>query len=365
MSSPADDVQGSLSFSAWLEQEQDEASGPANDLPPTASEWTQVLDDYDNPGLRIQVGSTVPLSYARQHARRLFVSTLHRLLPSLTDTLVSADGITLQNQADAARAAITAFVEALPQTDSDAQIRPHPVETLRSLIQDRELASESLAKHIDGWQKRYHLTDEWVHRAANDTLFIAAYFENKGIEVGTPLRLLVVDPGASLHEGRVRSLADIPDSLIAMVNSRHELTWSPVYIDDLKWSFLLEGDIEGSNGGLFAGFDPRTESIDKGVKRILPALEGRLRRVLERIAADDRQLNMALTIPHLRKLTAFEWLVRFQVFGHSRGDIARELAAARSERDPERVGGEDYYKSDVGKRIRKVAELIDLTLRET
>ena len=90
-----------------------------------------------------------------------------------------------------------------------------------------------------------------------------------------------------------------------------------------------------------------------------------MRRALENITREDRLVNGALTIPPFRKTNAFDWLVFIQVLGHSRGDIARELAAARRERDPEWAGGEDDYKSNVGKRIRKVAELIGLTLRDS
>jgi hypothetical protein len=134
-----------------------------------------------------------------------------------------------------------------------------------------------------------------------------------------------------------------------MVSSRHEFTVAPVYIDDLKWSFLQPADNERSNDGFLAGFDPRTESIDDGVKRILPALEGRLRRALETIAREDRLVNSALTIPEFRKMNAFEWLVQYQVFEKDFARIAKKV---------------DRKPSQIGRAVNEAGELVGLTLRQ-
>jgi hypothetical protein len=139
-----------------------------------------------------------------------------------------------------------------------------------------------------------------------------------------------------------------------MVSSRHEFTVAPVYIDDLKWSFLQPADNERSNDGFLAGFDPRTESIDDGVKRILPALEGRLRCALENVAREDRLANGALAIAPFRKVTAFEWLVRYQVEQKKFPAIAKQHRV---------LHGKQLTPAHVRAEVRKVAVLAGITLQ--
>ena len=108
------------------------------------------------------------------------------------------------------------------------------------------------------------------------------------------------------------------------------------------------GDASIPDDGLFATFDPRAETIDSGVERILPVLKIRLRQVLWLIAAEDIIENETYFPPSSHSAVAFEWLVRYQVLGQSKIEIARSV-----EKDHRHVGRE----------INRAAELIDLTLR--
>ena len=321
---------------------------------------------------KIGTGTTVPVEYVQSQSRAWFFGALYRLAPHVSQDLLRSETFELLGRHDAIVDQWQAAVK-IAWPDFGDQIK-HA--TTHPLYESTVVAAEPLNRAIVAWQQSYHLTGEWLFAAAQETIRAArdafGYPEplrelTDHLPNGLPLMLDNVDRVAHPHiDKELYAFAHKP------LNSPGWLHWTPthkeiqlpVYLDSLKHPPQVFDDGEWEDDGWFGTFDPRTESIEAATKRLLETLRPRVRRALEAIAAEDRELNGALASVQFRTPVVFEWLVRFQVLGHSRGDIARELAAARRQRDPKWAGGEDHYKSNVGKRIREAAELVGLTLRD-
>lgn len=295
------------------------------------------------PPLRIGRGATVERPEAEARGRAIFVKALYDLVPGATTCLVNPEALEFERQYEAV------YTDALHAAASDPVLAKMPASlaTLASVSEPFSAALDAKWAVIERWQGDFALHGDWLADLAWRTMWAAREMHEVGLEYIGPLGLggfnswILPDraEGASARE----------------VVFEHGSPVYPVFVEDLK----VTADEAG-----FDMYDPSTEDLGTATDRLLEALRPRVRTVLAAIAADDTAQMDRVAPVRFRSPVAFEWLVRFQVLGHSRGDIARELAAARRLRDPEWTGGEDHYKSNVGKRIREAAELIGLTLRD-
>lgn len=291
----------------------------------------------------IGTGETVPVSYIQAQARTVFAGALYRLAPHVTADLLKPEAFELE------AAFGIAVVKEFFETEQPELLPQYP--SLAEWTFASSVARDGLRDYVRDWQRRHHLNDDWLHWAAMDTIhktFVFTYRAededfSKRFPDGVPLFLSDVDGMATLHDGK---------------ESRTRVEPAPVRLDHLKCSHDEGSDSVQEDDGEIGTFDPRTETIDAAVKRLMPELELRLRRRLVNIAAEDRDLNAAQPPMEFRKANAFEWLVRFQVLGESRKQIARTVAEARGNDDPQ------DYASYIGKEIRRVANIIGLTLRD-
>lgn len=267
--------------------------GAAWDLPPRASEALiadHLGDLLSVRSLRIGPGETVPEAYVQVTMRAMFLDALHRLAPQTTQDLAG----------DEAHEIVAQDYRAL----GTYLMPPHD----RQPLDEAERRED---RFIDAWQHQYGLPDAWLHVAAMMTMQRARDLHRHGKTFDAPLVL----PG-------VTALADldgIPD---------HRPTEIPARLNNL-----------------IITFNPRTETVDDAVKRLMP----HLRDHLTAIADDDRTLNDARAPKTYRTTTAYEWLVRYQVLGESRNAIAC---------------ADDIHRAHVSAQVNETAALIGLTLRK-
>lgn len=266
------------------------------DLLPRISEIlvAEYRDDLlSAPSYRIGPGETVPEAYVRLIASALFVDALYRLVPETTRDLAGDEAREIVAQVSGA------FGTYL--------MPPHDRQPL-------DEAERRQDRYIDAWQHRYQLRDAWLHTAAELTMRRAYDLHHHGKAGDGPLVL----PGAA-------AIANLGDDPV------HLLSDNPARLDGL------------------ISFNPRTETVDAAMKRLMPDLECRLREHLTAIAADDRARNDARMPKVYRTTTAFEWVVRYQVRGESRNEIA---CADRCDR------------GHVSKSVNETADAIGLALRQ-
>lgn len=185
------------------------------------------------------------------------------------------------------------------------------------LFADAQRLRRAQETYVSQWQDRYDLHDPWISGAARTTLEMVG--------------------------GR-----DYSGSLLLFAPDAHE--WIPKAMP-----IVLNGQDLGT-------FDPRNETLSAACLRLLPELEARLKESLQAVVDNDRALEAAQAPVMYKSAKAFEWLVRVQVLGDSRGEIARSLADARKAQDPDWTYRPDSYKSYVGKEIKRAADQCGLTL---
>lgn len=317
-------------------------------------------------------GATVPASYVQAQARALFLGALYRWASEVIDELYTKD--LYRMFADWQRAFGEWYFESgahsvhgkeLPDT-----MRSHPAYAVMNEIRDRELA------YIQDWQARHHLEGDWILWAAFDSLVMrnaCGYPEDPAPELvewfpnGLPIYLSDLDASRTVFDGLEVPPQPPPGNpfKLRMVPA-HKLRERPVFLDDLKHPAIDTDDHHYEDEGDFATFTPRGETVDDAVTRIMPELERRLRAALERMEDDDRQLNDAMKPVTFRKVTAFEWLVRYQVLEESQRQISYSLAEVKWGHEPDWERKHNPYDNTgyVGKEIKRVARLIGLTLRE-
>jgi hypothetical protein len=226
-------------------------------------------------------------------------------------------------------------------------------------------ASAALDGAIQAWQSRHNLSARWIYTAAQETIQAAKItFDypdpspklTDNLPNGLPLMLDFVDRAANPH-------IDKQDYAMEHGIRPGAMKWGPihkqvhieVYLDDLKHPPILMHDEAGEpygeleDDGVIGSFDPRTEDVKHATERLLEALRPRIRARLEAVEIEDRELNGALSPVRFRSPDAFEWLVRYQILGESRGAISRATGAD---------------KSQVSRAIKDAATFIGLTLRK-
>lgn len=373
------------------------AGKPDNATPDQVN--SELIDAYyeiplDYRSIRIGSGETVGDAYSRAFARLYFLKALYRLAPETSTTLGTADARaaarveseiwgTLGPEIEAASNAVREAKDLLEVGPIKTPLRESMERAIQSIdkwmhtpeAEALKTAAGFLSQHVNAWQERWSLEDDWIADAAYMTLMVFQAYAAAGYWFEGPLVLDVKSLYTSTHDGKELKVSyddralDVKDQEVAAktlfrFTPNHKLIEVPIHLDHLKHPPRVVDDGECEDDGWFGTFDPRTESIEAATTRLLESIRPRLHRALEAIAAEDRELNGALAPVQFRSPVAFEWLVQFQVLGQSRGDIARELAGARRRGDPNWTGGEDHYKSNVGKRIREAAELVGLTLRD-
>lgn len=269
----------------------------------------RLLDDESSrdPDLRLGRGATVSQLFVQAKSRSLFLYALWKLLPDTTTELL----------AYAPPATISQYLEQqkVVTGNPDAMIAAGPDRFARTLLEAAQQVEIALNEHISRWQLRYHLHDPWVAEAARFTLEATSSSYIDGNIYQAPLLLSLAD-----------TLADVHDDL------------------DIEFRVVLSG-----KDADLGTFDPRVETVDAAVRRLLPDLKQRLRRSLESIADSDLASNAPQHSKTLDTLSAFDWLVRYQVIGHSKTEIAQAVHKDRTH---------------VTREINAAAKLIGLTLRD-
>lgn len=289
-------------------------------------------------------GATVSGNDSTAWARSQFLYALHNLIPHLTQDLLASQVLYLHDADTGARNLWKQATESLKRAGKSKQeLELHP--TYAELIQ----SGEAVDRYIIQWMKRHNLPvdteNQWLTKTVISTVMFAADLRDSGYQYDgafvLPLECLIDNLNSS--NGRP-------------VKCRHCLGHSteptalmgrPVYLDDMKYPESAEYDEYWASGEI-GTFDPRSETVAAGLKRLLPELESRLRHALESIADEDRVLNGAQRSKHYRNKTAFEWLVRYQVLRESFSRIADSA-------------GTDYR--NVSRQVKEAARLIGLTLR--
>lgn len=98
----------------------------------------------------------------------------------------------------------------------------------------------------------------------------------------------------------------------------------------------------------FGVFDPRAETIDEAVSRMLPELERRFRQTLEYMAGIDDEVEAAPEYDRVPADRHFDWLIRYQLIGESMSGIAN---------------ADGLDRRYVSRSIHGIADLIGLKLR--
>jgi hypothetical protein len=286
--------------------------------------------------VRIGDGATVPVSYLQERARGLFADALYRLVPETSACLASDDVLDVADR----------LYPAVPYSDS-------PLDTVtatnQAMVTDggfdssQEHAFAQLEAMIDAWQHHFQLSDSWIHLSAWRAVAFGLAYRRSGRRYNGGLPLDDIRVG--LHDGK-------QDTVLQEWERRsfpepHRLISTPVFLDALKYPDSADFD-EYWESGEFGTFDPNSETVDAGAKRLMPELEKRLRRALESMADQDRVLNHAQKPKAYKTVQAFEWLVRFQVLEESFSQIAKSADT-------------DYR--NVGRQVKEAASIIGLTPR--
>ncbi|MGC4108710.1 MAG: hypothetical protein QM753_20495 [Thermomicrobiales bacterium] len=254
--------------------------------------------------IRFGNGETVASASLQDRARVLFFETLERMVPEARQALVS----------DEARLLVLQLHDAVGVIRTAEDIRG---------------AQGAVRDFLWRWQETYNLRDDWV---AVHVLFVMA----------------------SVHEHRKEYSPD------------RAAEWWQLSVEWMKWAEDVERrnmikltDLHQPHGTLsiftsprdrgdLGTFDSTVETIDVAVKRIMPELERRLRETLNRLVTTAITLDGAVKSVTLKDTRAFEWLVRYQVFGESKNAIAKDV---------------DRDRGHVTREVNRMAEWIGLTLR--
>jgi len=243
-------------------------------------------------GPRIGDGEIVSRSYERQEARIYFLASLFTLVPEAEAPVLSGD---FQKTIYSGR-----------QHDAPAQ----------------EIVCQ--------WQARYRLPDQWVFDFFMLELEGAAPDDGRWYwEPGRqgPLRY-------TLRAGKVP----------------HRNGGYHIALYELHEYFEFEdGTLSDDDFDTIGMYDPRAETENDAVKRIMPELERRLRKALKVTALDDADLCETVPTRNLPPGRHFDWTVRYQVLGESFARIA---------------ASDGVLDRTVSDGVHAVADLIGLTLRK-
>lgn len=277
--------------------------------------------------VRTGPGEIVPRSYAQAGARRGFMTLVAHMEPRALHDL---------NRPPFAGIVRDAQGEAIIDMRATA------------VTSDWERVVDDTARSLVGpvreWGNRYHLTDTWCLEAAMMTALLFDFPK------GT-VRTTFETPGdafVDLYEGKA---ADMP------LDEFPTLTYVPdhlqrtrtVFLDHLKYPTIEHDDgwHEEDEGDL-GTFDPRAETIDHAIKRMMPELETRLRRTLAQMITEDTAGD-TVPVRNSPPMRDFIWTARYQVLGKSYSGIAKM---------------EGIDRKAVTKAVRKVAGFLGLTLRD-
>lgn len=254
------------------------------------------------PPLRIGHGATVERSEAEARGRRIFAKALYDLVPESTALLVTPNTLGVERAYQAAHA------PALHAAASDPALAnlQYSLDVLASVSAPFAAALTEKWMVIEKWQCRLRLHDDWLTELAWRTIDTAWEMHECGLEYRGPLGLGSLSWEVSRYE---------PDDTVDSreVIFEHGNPVYPIFVDDLKIS---------PNESGFDIYDPDAESVKAATDRLLQALRPRVRRALELIVSEHRELTDAL--PPVRKISsaAFEWLVQYQVMNKTMPAIA-------------------------------------------
>lgn len=184
-----------------------------------------------------------------------------------------------------------------------------------------------------------------------------------GLECSHPHRYLPKTPRiqpVSVYEGRDRRrvIAARDEGAVKLPEHSTSVMKNGTVRDSDSYAILIadllyedpEGRKESPEDADIGDFDPRGETIDQAISRLLPEFETRLRYALQNIVEQDAGIGDGVPTRALPSRRHFEWSIRYQVKGETFRHIATSEGLVESR-----------Y---VSKAVRSVAELIGLTLRE-
>lgn len=280
------------------------------------------------------IGATTTGAYARSKTRRLFLDALHNVAPHVMAALVteealglirSLDSLTAQQERDRRR------LEHDWSTASSTEAKHAAFDAYLSSAarQEDNPPWNQLSRHIESWQRAHNLAEPWIADAARMTLWLAAQHQATGSAFDGPYAL---------------GEADLTATPLDVTGVDSDSRGIPVSLDSLK---MLDREFGGE--GLLGFFNPRMETVDAGVERLLHSIEVRVRMLLQlHVIGDVRAGNAIPTPGEMRTNRAFEWLVRYQVLEESRNEIARM---------------DQVDRSNVGREVKKAADLVGLEPR--
>lgn len=302
----------------------------------TIAEGTRRMFTYqlaradDAPLLRIGRGATVARPEVETYGRAIFAKALYDLVPATTARLASPDALEVE------RTYQTAHDEALHATASEPALEnlPYSLDVLCDFSTSFAAALDAKWEVVEAWQRDFRLSDEWLAKLAWDTMRTAREMQEVGLEHRGPL-----GTGYPLSW----TYPDYKDDASAAsreVVFEGSLPVFPIFVEDLKFSPDEAG---------FDMYDPRSEDVDDATKRLLNALQPRVRRALEAVAAEEREITGSLAPVAYRTPRAFEWLVRYQVLREDMDEIAEAVGVSTQA---------------VQRHIHKAKNTIGLNLRE-
>jgi hypothetical protein len=187
---------------------------------------------------------------------------------------------------------------------------------------------DRLSGFIRQWQVKYNLTGGWLHRAA-----LATIQAHASGDLGSGLVLLELENRPDMYEGRTpvppprppsgnpsKDLLHALDRIVMFPAGPEEVCLDDLYGRERMMARARGGvarqEWEDSRRVVLGEFDPRAETMDAAVERIMPRLETLLRGALDLIVEADQKVLDARPVRIYRRIDEhMAWLVRYQVFG--------------------------------------------------
>jgi hypothetical protein len=226
--------------------------------------------------------------------------------------------------------------QVVPRAFVQQEARTYFVASLLEFLPEAKAEMNSLwplpnEEAVRSWQAKYHLYDRWVYE------FLM--LENMDIDIHEGRWFYDHNrKGPRKYTVRAGKLAKRNGGYFIALYELHE------YFEH------EDGTPSDDDFDTIGMYDPRTETENEAVARIMPELERRLRNALRVTERDDRDQGETVSNRPLPPAHHFGWTVRYQVLGES----YRKIAETDDIREVRTV-------SDA---VRRVSDLVGLTLRE-
>lgn len=303
-------------------------------------------------------GEVVPRRWEQRQARARFMAALAVTAPDVYAELWAPE------MAGLWRAMTETFRAWLAVVRGEGHDVPGRDAYARACVQC-DAAYQAMHDGIEAWCSRWHLEDTWCGRAAGATTELASFPEDlrrKVLRLGysgaAPPWFHAARGGPDDPRGLV---VDDPFDCRALALPE---AW-PVFLDELGEPRPMRPVHLNPASDLIGTFDPRAETIGDAVTRLMPDLERRLRRALERIVAEDTAGD-PVPVRALPPEHHFEWAVRYQVLGEeftgiAKADGVKRQAVSQAVHNVAALIGLTPRNSDKGGRPRKRARCVKVS----